>query len=136
VPIAIAGSKLCAQAIFDDLSLPYPSTYDRSPKQATPSSLDIQQPLAWYYKLESIFSALVPYIIGAVLAVLSGGGWASYKGLTTPKMVYVQQGRAGLGNGTAAAVVDGLSGLDKTSPVVLAGALILLAVSVLYVKSQ
>lgn len=69
VPIAIAGSKLCAQAILDDTKTPYPASYTRTPPRPTSSALDVRHPRALLYRLEDLFSTLLPFLIGAILTL-------------------------------------------------------------------
>ncbi|WWC90916.1 uncharacterized protein L201_005854 [Kwoniella dendrophila CBS 6074] len=70
VPIAVAGSRLCTQAILSDLSMPYPSTYTSTEKQRT-NPLDIIQPTSWLYTIENYFINSLPYLIGSIITLIS-----------------------------------------------------------------
>lgn len=69
VPIAIAGSRLCAEAVFADLGMPLPDTYrplEREPK----SQLDVLQSRKPLYVLEAWIDRNFPYFVGGLLASL------------------------------------------------------------------
>jgi hypothetical protein len=156
VPIAIAGSKLCAETILSDLSIPIPASYTRPPHQATPSSLDVLQRRPLYFTIEKYLAAIMPYLVGAVFAFIAASAYAWTKGyglFDGPKVVYVNQGvvgglKAGLGNGSngTGSVLGGSGGAgvkvletlnlgEAASPVVIAGLAGLALVSVLYARS-
>nr|XP_018261260.1 uncharacterized protein I303_05696 [Kwoniella dejecticola CBS 10117]OBR83418.1 hypothetical protein I303_05696 [Kwoniella dejecticola CBS 10117] len=74
VPIAIAGSRLCTQAILSDLSIPEPRTYTASSSSSyirRNNSLDEIQPLSVLYTLENILWRSIPYIIGMIFTLVS-----------------------------------------------------------------
>lgn len=82
VPIAIAGSKLCAETILRDNHIPFPSTY--TDKVAPPTS-DLDRPRAQnlVHVFEKTALAAVPFLVGAIItaALLSLG--AILSGLIT-----------------------------------------------------
>jgi hypothetical protein len=149
VPIAIAGSKLCAETIFDDLSIPYPSTYKRIPSNKTPyssSSLDKRQSLTPYYTFEVYLSLITPYLVGALLALSIAYASAYFTGAFDRKSIVLpsQAGYIGLSNSTIKAngggVVDTIGGLglglDGNGPAVIGATVTLLFLSVLYSRSR
>ncbi|WVF72604.1 hypothetical protein IAT40_007422 [Kwoniella sp. CBS 6097] len=70
VPIAIAGSRLCTQAILADVFLPEPRTY-KAIGSSRQNPLDKIQSRSLLYRFEDILSAILPYLIGAILTFLS-----------------------------------------------------------------
>lgn len=77
VPIAIAGSKLCAQAIMDDFKLSYPATYTA---EAPPSTtlLDKLHSRPLLYRLEDVLVVVFPILVGIVIALIGvhlGATW-------------------------------------------------------------
>jgi hypothetical protein len=81
VPIAIAGSKLCAEAVLHDLDIPIPSTYGPvGPRTTARSDLDVRQRKKLLYVLEGALDSLFPYLLGAVFAISSVALWAWYTG--------------------------------------------------------
>ena len=83
VPIAIAGSKLCAQAIFEDHSIPYPASYSSTRTPPTDGDLDKRHARPLLYRLEDALSTALPLLFGALLTlavlfavrIASGGAW-------------------------------------------------------------
>jgi len=146
VPIAIAGSKLCAETIMYDHSIPQPETYKRKPYQATPSSLDVIQRRPIYFTMEKYLALIMPYLVGGLLAFILASSWAWYKGISLfngPQVVYVNKGVVkglSLKNGTASVIGNGeglnlnLGGVEM-NPVVLAGLAGLALISVVYARS-
>jgi phytoene desaturase (3,4-didehydrolycopene-forming) len=75
VPIALAGSRLCTEAILSDLSIPLPESYDA--KSARPKhALDLQHRRSLLYCVEDIIRVLFPYVLGAIVATTLGLAWA------------------------------------------------------------
>lgn len=76
VPIAIAGSKLCTEAILKDHSIPLPSTYSDHPaysaKPPNPSS-DLDRPrlpnLVHMFERSVLF--LAPFVAGGLITALA-----------------------------------------------------------------
>lgn len=81
VPIAIAGSRLCTEAVLSDLSIPLPETYGPI-KRPVRSSLDIVHSRSIVHLAEDAMLASIPYIIGALMAVSVLFAWASFSGQT------------------------------------------------------
>nr|XP_019011290.1 uncharacterized protein I206_03387 [Kwoniella pini CBS 10737]OCF50071.1 hypothetical protein I206_03387 [Kwoniella pini CBS 10737] len=69
VPIAIAGSKLCTQAILSDLSIPEPQTYNTFNKKQRNNSLDEIQQFPLLYTLEKILRNSIPIILGSIMTI-------------------------------------------------------------------
>ncbi|OCF30664.1 hypothetical protein I316_07712 [Kwoniella heveanensis BCC8398] len=82
VPIAIAGSRLCTQAILSDLFMPEPNTY-KSAQPDRQNSLDRIQSRSLLYTFENLFSATLPYLIGAVVTFATLLLW-TYLGYSSP----------------------------------------------------
>lgn len=122
VPIAIAGSKLCAEAVLSDLSIPFPDTYTAQAAQPT-SLLDKRHSRSAVYLAEEWFAELIPYILGAVLALLGVGGWAWYTDRLYPKHLfatsYANLGQGVFGADTPVAVL--VLGLVAVSSVLYMG---------------
>lgn len=74
VPIAIAGSRLCTEAILSDLHIPLPETYGPIERKVT-SDLDIKQPRALLHRAEDVIGVLLPYALGALVALISVALW-------------------------------------------------------------
>jgi phytoene desaturase (3,4-didehydrolycopene-forming) len=69
VPIAIAGSRLCAEAIMGDLDIPLPATYDAEPPQRQ-GKLDLKEPVRLQDKLEDWAGPMLWMVIGALMVML------------------------------------------------------------------
>jgi hypothetical protein len=69
VPIAIAGSRLCAEAVFADLDMPLPDTYNSLEKEPK-SQLDVLQSRKPLYVIESWIDRYFPYFLGGLLSTL------------------------------------------------------------------
>ncbi|ORY35350.1 hypothetical protein BCR39DRAFT_508926 [Naematelia encephala] len=76
VPIAIAGSRLCTQAILTDLNIAEPTTYKTKPHSVKSSSLDIQQPRNFLYRIEDILTYILPFLLGMIF--VAGISWYYY----------------------------------------------------------
>nr|XP_019044479.1 hypothetical protein I302_06390 [Kwoniella bestiolae CBS 10118]OCF23409.1 hypothetical protein I302_06390 [Kwoniella bestiolae CBS 10118] len=71
VPIAIAGSRLCTQAILSDLSIPLPYTYTHPLSLVNRSNpLNTIAPPTVLYTLEGLLFGSIPYMIGSIITVL------------------------------------------------------------------
>ncbi|KAK6910688.1 hypothetical protein I203_104720 [Kwoniella mangroviensis CBS 8507] len=70
VPIAIAGSRLCTQAILSDLSIPLPHTYTHPISSINRSNpLNTIQHSSILYTLENVSINSLPYIIGSFITI-------------------------------------------------------------------
>ncbi|KAJ9097337.1 hypothetical protein QFC20_006250 [Naganishia adeliensis] len=69
VPIAIAGSRLCAEAVMNDMNIPLPASYDPAPVQPR-NKLDVMEPARLQDKLEDWAGPILWMVLGALLALL------------------------------------------------------------------
>lgn len=69
VPIAIAGSRLCAEAVMNDMNIPLPVSYDPAPVQPR-NKLDVMEPARLQDKLEDWAGPILWMVLGALLALL------------------------------------------------------------------
>jgi len=133
VPIAIAGSKLCTEAVLSDLRIPEPDTYVI--EQPTPhSSLDTQHRRNPLYVLEDVFTVILPYLVGIFLMAAIGLGALWYTGCfetrslslpPPPPPTFFEQHQAE----TVPAIDLGLR-----APVILGGSLAIFVLSLLYIR--
>ncbi|GFZ49305.1 Phytoene desaturase [Saitozyma sp. JCM 24511] len=79
VPIAIAGSRLCTEAILSDLGVPLPESYVEKPSPPK-SALDIQHPRPLLYRAEDLVWKLHRFAIASLLTLLVGLLWAYITG--------------------------------------------------------
>jgi hypothetical protein len=75
VPIAIAGSRLCTEAILSDLAIPLPESYAGKPPSPK-SALDFPHPRPLLYRAEDLIWRLYPYVIGSLMALTLVFVWA------------------------------------------------------------
>lgn len=75
VPIAIAGSRLCTEAVLEDLGMPLPRTYTPRDTLSKRGPLDRQHRRSLLYILEDIAWVATPYILGGIVALLALVTW-------------------------------------------------------------
>ena len=104
VPIAIAGSRLCAEAVLSDLNIPLPSNYTVQasfPTRAPTSDLDRPKSKSIRHVAEDFIGTTAPYLVGMLVA------WAVF-------MVYLElQPISYPGNGYKASPSQAMGGRGK-----------------------
>ena len=125
MPICIAGSRLTAEAVLTDLSIPYPASYSQKPAEAQ-SSLDVKQTRKVRYIIEDVISTMLPFIVGSIVTAVFAYIYMRFTGRSVaPKPPVLLQDKV-------AAHVRGLGDLDVKSPAVIGGSTLILLLSVAY----
>jgi hypothetical protein len=90
VPIAIAGSRLCAEAVLNDLSIPFPETYGPLTQVTTKTKnesentttrdplLDRKHRRSLLFILEDWAGVILPMLLGMLLMAVFGAGWFGF----------------------------------------------------------